>query len=64
MRSPSRGRRTSARNSPSRRSPSKRSPKKSPSKYSPGRSPSAKRTLTRGKFARITLPRIDVSQGK
>ncbi|XP_031825484.1 lamin B receptor isoform X2 [Nomia melanderi] len=47
VRSPSRGRRSSTRNSASRRSPSKRSPKRSPSKYSPGRSPSAKRTSTR-----------------
>ncbi|XP_076657065.1 lamin B receptor [Halictus rubicundus] len=59
VRSSSRGRR-STRNSPSRKSPSKRSPGRSPSKRSPGRSPSAKRASTRGKYARITLPRISV----
>ncbi|XP_076284360.1 lamin B receptor isoform X2 [Lasioglossum baleicum] len=57
VRSSSRGRR-STRNSPSRRSPSKRSVGR-PSKRSPGRSSSVKRISPRGRFARVSLPRVD-----
>nr|XP_033324169.1 delta(14)-sterol reductase TM7SF2 [Megalopta genalis] len=58
VRSSSRGRKPRA--TSGMRSPSKRSPGRSPRKRSPGRSPSTRATSTRGKFARISLPRIEV----